>query len=147
MASEGSKLRKTIKEKKKERLKIVKEMYLNGMRVCQIARELDCATSTISSDVRELGIRREEIDYEEIILKMLKEGKHNNEIGKELGICPTRVTKVRRKHGMARDWFIVQQEVDLIDENTKYANNSIVLEKVTIGGKQYTDITQMLSPR
>ena len=146
MVSEGSKLRKAIKEKKKERLKIVKEMYLSNKGVNQIARELGCTVSTISSDVRELGIRREKKDYEDVILKMLKEGKHNHEIGRELRIDPSRVTKVRRKYGMARNCYVVQEE-DLIDENTKYANNSIVLEKVTIGGKQYTDITQMLSPR
>lgn len=139
-------MRKSIKELKKERLKIVEEMYLNNMGVTEIAMELGCAVSTISSHVRELGIRREEKDYEEEILKMLQEGKTNVEIGRVLGICPTRVTKVRKKYGMERSAFIVYEE-DLIDENTKYADNSIVLEKVTIDGKQYTDITQLLSPR
>ena len=139
-------MRKTVKELKKERLKIVEEMYLNNMGVTEIAMELGCAVSTISSHVRELGIRRVEKDHEEEILKMLQEGKTNIEIGKKLGICPTRVTKVRKKYGMERSAFIVYEE-DLIDENTKYADNSIVLEKVTIDGKQYTDITQLLSPR
>lgn len=139
-------MRKSIKELKKERLKIVEEMYLNNMGVTEIARELGCATSTISSHVRELGIRRVEKDYEDEILKMLQEGKTNIEIGSELGICPTRVTKVRKKYGMERSAFIVYEE-DLIDENTKYADNRIVLEKLTIDGKQYTDITQLLSPR
>ena len=139
-------MRKTVKELKKERLKIVEEMYLNNMGVTEIAMELGCAVSTISSHVRELGIRRVEKDHEEEILKMLQEGKTNIEIGSELGICPTRVTKVRKKYGMERSAFIVYEE-DLIDENTKYADNSIVLEKVTIDGKQYTDITQLLSPR
>ena len=141
-------MRKTIKELKKERLKIVKEMYLNNMTVTEIARELGCGVSTISSYVKELGIRREDKDYEEEILKLLEEGKNNKQIIKELGICSKRIAKVRRKYGIgARKSFI--QEEDLIDENTKYAEDysNVKLEKIIINGKVYEDITPIFSPK
>lgn len=139
--------RKTIKELKKERLKIVKEMYLNNMGVTEIARELGCGVSTVSGHIKELGIRREEKDYEEDILKLLQEGKGNKEICKELGVSTKKVTNVRRKYGMNRELF--RAEEDLIDENTKYAEDysNIKLEKITINGKVYEDITPIFSPK
>ena len=141
-------MRKTIKELKKERLKIVKEMYLNNMTVTEIARELGCGVSTISSHVKELGFRREDKDYEEEILKLLEEGKNNKQIIKELGICSDRIKKVRRKYGIGNRNSFVQEE-DLIDENTKYAEDysNVKLEKIIINGKVYEDITPIFSPK
>lgn len=139
--------RKTIKEKKKERLKIVQGMYLKGMAVTEIAMELGCASSTISSDIRQLGIRREKKDYENEILKLLKDGKTNIQICKQLGVCSDRIKKVRKKYGMGRQFVLTEE--NLIDGNTVYATDysKVKLEKVTIDGKQYTDITPMLAPK
>lgn len=140
-------MRKTIRDIKKERMVLVREMYLKGMAVTEIARELGCASSTISSDIRELGIRREKKDYENEILQLLKDGKTNIQICKQLGVCSDRIKKVRKKYGMGRT-FVVTEE-NLIDGNTVYAKDysKVKLEKITIEGKRYTDITPIFAPR
>ena len=138
---------KTIRELKKERLKIVYEMYSEGITITEIAKELGLGVSTVSGYIKELGIKRIPKDYEEEILKLLEEGKGNFQICKELGITSDKVTKVRKKHGIGSRYYVCEE--DLIDENTQYAKDysKVKLEKIIINGKVYEDITPILSPK
>ena len=49
---------KTIRELKKERLKIVYEMYSEGITITEISKELGLGVSTVSGYIKELGIKR-----------------------------------------------------------------------------------------
>ena len=142
-------MRKTIRTIKKERMEQVKEMYLQNMTVTEIAKELGCALSTVSGYVAELGIKRgttteDRLKLEKEILRLYREGLNSPQIANEVGCSQSWAIKILRKHGI---WQNRTKEENLIDENTKYADNRVVLEKITINGKKYTDITPVFSPR
>ena len=88
-------------------------------------------------------------------------GKSRKEIAKqfpkirEMYNSGSSVTKIAEFFGVSRDSIYnaftingLSLKKSLIDENNMvYADNSIVLEKIVINGKNYTDMTPIFSPR
>ena len=139
--------RKTIKEiklDKIERQEQVREMFLKNVPTSEMAKKFGVTLSTIRRDIQELGIRQDKSFIDGQIIKMHLEGLNNIEIGFEVDLSPSYISKILKKYGYGRE---TRTEDNLIDENTKYADNSVVLEKITIGGRKYTDITPVLAPR
>lgn len=139
--------RKTIKEiklDKIERQEKVREMFLQNVPTSEMAKEFGVSVKTIRRDIQELGIRQDKSFIDGQIIKMHLEGMNNVEIGFEVDLSPSYVSKILKKYGYGRE---TRTEDNLIDGNTKYADNSVVLEKITIDGKKYTDITPVLAPR
>lgn len=139
--------RKTIKEiklDKIERQEKVREMFLQNVPTSEMAKEFGVSVKTIRRDIQELGIRQDRSFIDRQIIKMHLEGMNSVEIGFEVDLSPSYVSKILKKYGYGRE---ARTEDNLIDENTKYADNTVVLEKITIDGKKYTDITPVLAPR
>lgn len=137
-------LRKENKQRKKERQEQVREMFLQNVPTSEMAKEFGVSVKTIRRDIQELGIRQDRTFIDGQIIKMHLEGMNNVEIGFEVDLSPSYVSKILKKYGYGRE---ARMEDNLIDGNTKYADNSVVLEKITIDGKKYTDITPVLAPR
>lgn len=137
-------LRKENKQRKKERQEQVREMFLQNVPTSEMAKEFGVSVKTIRRDIQELGIRQDRTFIDGQIIKMHLEGMNNVEIGFEVDLSPSYVSKILKKYGYGRE---TRTEDNLIDGNTKYADNSVVLEKITIDGKKYTDITPVLAPR
>lgn len=135
---------KKIQQDKIDRQGQVREMFLRNMKTDDIAKELGVALSTIRRDIQELGIRKDKSFIDRQIIKMHLEGYNYVEIGYEVDLSSTYVGKILKKYGYGKN---ARAEDVLIDENTKYADNRIVLEKLFINGKQYTDITPVFAPR
>lgn len=141
---------KYIKEIKKERLEQVREMYSQNMRVTEIAKALGCGSSTVSGYIAELGIRRDDTAKTEVvneIIRLHEEGLNGTQIGNKVGRSPSSVNKILRKYGFGR--YRAKTEDIMESLNISYAKDTsnIVLEKMMIGGKWYTDITPIFSPR
>ena len=139
--------RKTIKEiklDKIERQEQVREMFLKNVPTSEMAKKFGVALSTIRRDIQELGIRKNNSFIDGQIIKLHLEGYNNTEIGYEIGLSRLSVGNILRKYGYGNE---ARTDDTLIDENTKYADNRVVLEKVTIDGKLYTDITPVFAPR
>ena len=141
---------KYVKEIKKERLEQVREMYSQNMRVTEIAKALGCGSSTVSGYIAELGIRRDTTDrteFENEIIRLHEEGLNGPQIGNKVGLSQSSVNKILRKHGLGRHRVNAKDIMENL--NLKYAKDysNVVLEKIMIDGKWYTDITPIFSPR
>ena len=135
---------KDVKQSKKERQKQVREMFLQNISTTEIANNLGASPSTVRKDIRQLGIRKDKTFIDGKIIRMHLEGSSHIEIGFEVNLSPTYVGKILKKYGYSRE---ARTEDSLIDKNTKYAKNRVVLEKIIINGKKYTDITPVFAPR
>lgn len=133
-----------VKQSKIVRQKQVREMFMQNVSTAEIAKKLGVSYNTIKRDIQELDLRKDRTFIDGQIIRLHIEGYNHMEIGFEVDLSPSYVGKILKKYGYGRE---ARTEDNLVDENTKYADNSVVLEKVTIDGKQYTDITQMLAPR
>ena len=140
---------KTIREIKRERKEVVREMYLRGMCIKDIATELGCANSTISHYVKEMGIGKDYKKMERDILRLHREGLENVQVAEEVGCSRYWVADVLKKHGMGRRRSLVVIEENLINENTVYAvdYSKRELETIVINGKKYIDITPIFAPK
>lgn len=140
---------KTIREIKRERKEQVREMYLRGMNIKEIAKELGCANSTISHYVKEMGIGKDYKKMEREILRLHREGVENKQVAEMVGCSRWWVAEVLRKHGLGKRRSLVVIEEDLINENTVYATDysNRELETIIINGKKYIDITPIFSPK
>ena len=142
-------MKKEMMEIKKERLKQVREMYSQNMRVTEIAKVLGCASSTVSGYIAELGIGRgrENTVVENEIVRLHEEGLNGPQIAKKIGCSQAWANKVLRKYGFGRRRAKTEDIMENL--NIRYAkdNSNVVLEKIMIGGKWYTDITPIFSPR
>lgn len=90
-----------------------------------------------------MDIKKDRYYVKKEILRLNREGLNSFQIAQEVGCSKSWVNRVLRRNGNGRNVI----EENLIDENTKYADNRVVLEKVTIYGKRYTDITPVFAPR
>lgn len=141
---------KYVKEIKKERLEQVREMYSQNMRVTEIAKALGCGSSTVSGYIAELGIRRDntyKTKVEDEIIRLHKEGLNGQQIANEIGCSQSWANKILRKCGFGR--YRAKTEDIMENLNLKYTKDysNVVLEKIMIDGKWYTDITPIFSPR
>ena len=140
---------KTIREIKRERKEVVREMYLRGMCIKDIATELGCANSTISHYVKEMGIGKDYKKMERDILRLHREGFENVQVAEAVGCSRYWVSDVLKKHGIGRRRSLVVIEENLINENTVYAvdYSKRELETIAINGKKYIDITPIFAPK
>lgn len=141
---------KYIKEIKKERLEQVREMYSQNMRVTEIAKALGCGSSTVSGYIAELGIRRDDTAKTEVvneIIRLHEEGLNGPQIANRVGRSPSSVNKILRKYGFGRHRAKTEDIMESLNISYAKDTSNIVLEKMMIGGKWYTDITPIFSPR
>lgn len=137
-------MNKDVKQSKNERQKQVREMFLQNISTTEIANNLGVAPSTVRKDIRQLGIRKDKTFIDSKIIRMHLEGLNHIEIGFEVDLSPRYVGKILKKYGYSRE---ARTEDSLIDANIKYADSKVVLEKIIINGKLYTDITPVFAPR
>ena len=90
-----------------------------------------------------MDIKKDRNYVKKEVLRLNREGLNSVQIAQEVGCSKSWASRVLRKYGNGRNVI----EEDLINENTVYADNRVVLEKITIGGKLYTDITPVFAPR
>ena len=91
---------KNIREVKKERLKMVEQMYIQKMSVTEMAKELGCAISTASQYLKELGIKdKRKIEINKAIKDMYCAGVSISEICKKLNVSNPYVRAVLRRYG------------------------------------------------
>lgn len=77
----------------------------------------------------------------ETVKKMHEEGYTIPEIADALGVGIGSVYNSFTIMGIGR------KKPTIDEENIVYTDNSVVLEKVVINGKRYTDVTPLFSPR
>lgn len=142
-------MKKTVGDIKKERMERVREMYLQNMTITEISKELGCGLSTVSEYVKEMGIKKSKTKEDRIkveleILRLHTEDLNDCQIAQKVGCSQSWVNKILRKNGIWRKKS--KYGGNLADTNIRYAKD-IVLEKIMIGGKLYTDITPIFAPR
>lgn len=140
-----------------ERLEKVKEMYAQNKSEEEMALELGLAVRTIKLYISKLGVKKKEREEtRKKIADMYTEGYTRAEIVHQLGVKDKYIDTVIRSFGMkTRRRFL--GEIDLIDENTVFAEEKVKCETVVIKGKPvikdgkkirenkvYTDITQKI---
>lgn len=137
-------------KEKREKVERAGQMYERGMNVTEIAQKLGCALSTASLYLKESGVKKNRTaELVQKITEMYAGGATISKIKKELGISNTFIMSVLKKKGLRKRIYF-QSEIDLIDENTKFAEDRLANftpEKMLVDGVMYEDVTPILSPR
>lgn len=139
-----------MRKTKQERIEKVKQMYLQGMSVKDMAKELGCAISTTSEYLKLSGVKRNRAaEALPIVVEMASEGATIAQIKNETGMSTTFISAVLKKYGLNKRIFFCS-EPDLIDENTVFAEDvlkNFKPEKEIIYGKRYENMNPLIIPR
>ena len=79
------------------------------------------------------------------IKEMYEKGESIKEIAKTLKICNSSIYNALSKMDIPKR--ARKGDVDHEEEKLVYADNKVVIKKITVNGKRYADITPLFAPR
>lgn len=125
-------------EERNERMKQVRKMYEEKIPEKDIAKAVNMSVSTVRGYIAEMGLKRR--DWEEIrknVVEMYSSGIGFEKIEKELGVSRHYICSVIKKSGISKRRVMYIGNHSLIDENTVFADNRVVLEQYVEKGKPF----------
>ena len=149
-------MRSTLERRK--RMELVRRLYTEKMPEEDIAKSVNLSLNTVKCYITEMGLKKR--DRESIskkVIEMYLEGTPVMKIASELEVSRSYIRSVIKKNGIKSRRMMYVEKDCLIDENTVYADNNKILEKVILEEKKrsedgrllrikkiYTDITPQM---
>ena len=135
-----------MRKKTEEALNKMRQLHEEGKTIEEIAEATGYKASSVNTMLGKTGVQRtRKIDpYMPTIIEMRKNGVSVKEIAEEVGFNASYVSHVLCKVGyrkVRKDRTPSESSIDT--EKLVYADNTVKIPRIVIGGKKYLDVTAL----